>query len=447
MKRIPMLAVFLLALSIVSVVPAQQIAGTGATATPDHIVLSLTDDPATTQTVTWRTDTTVASGFVQYRSDAGQSKTVAATCSDFESNTGTVRIFTAALSKLSPNTKYTYSVGDGTTWSEAHAFSTAEAKCSAFKFLLFGDSQSAVPYNPWKTTVHNACDANRDARLMLMTGDIVDSGFSWDHWNAWFDAARGVIDSIPLMPAHGNHEIYKPGSKPYYWIRQFTLPQNGPDSLKGQAYSFDYGPVHFIVLDSQGDEEGPQILEAQKAWLDADLAASKATWKIALFHKPPYPVYTIRPNKKVKAAFCPVFDKYHVDMVFNGHDHCVARTYTIAGDSIVKKPSQGTVYYMLGRSGGKRYKPSEVNKDDAWDAFFLNPQSQPNYVVVDVTKTSLTVKAFNQDGTIIDTFFIDKASDINSYTQQGAKRDLPAIFKVSYGRGPCTVARIKSTCR
>lgn len=30
---------------------------------------------------------------------------------------------------------------------------------------------------------------------------------------------------------------------------------NGPDGLKGQVYSYDYGDVHFVVLDSQEDEE------------------------------------------------------------------------------------------------------------------------------------------------------------------------------------------------
>ena len=114
------------------------------------------------------------------------------------------------------------------------------------------------------------------------------------HWNAWFAAAKGVIDSIPIMPVSGNHESYgsKEITKPLYCLEQFTLPQNGPEGLKGQAYSYDYGPVHFVVLDSQQTEQkqGGDILTIQQAWLEADLAASKATWKIVFFHKPPYTI-------------------------------------------------------------------------------------------------------------------------------------------------------------
>ena len=70
------------------------------------------------------------------------------------------------------------------------------------------------------------------------------------------------------------------------------MPQNGPEGLKGQVYSYDYGPVHFVVLDSQEEEQKKHgdILKIQQTWLEADLAASKAKWKIVFFHKPPYPV-------------------------------------------------------------------------------------------------------------------------------------------------------------
>jgi 3',5'-cyclic AMP phosphodiesterase CpdA len=443
MKRMPMLAVLMLALALINPVLSAQKDVTGVTAVPDHIILSLIGDPSTTQTITWRTDTTVASGIVQYHPNTAsseQAKTMAATYADLTSVQGTARIFTATLSNLVPGTRYIYNVGDGRNWSEPHEFSTADPKPSEFKFLLFGDSQSGIPYNTWRTTLQNAYAANRDAKFMAFTGDIVDAGRRWEQWNAWFDAGQGIIDLIPVVPALGNHEVYENNFKPFYW---FTVPQNGPEGLKGQAYSFDYGPVHFVVLDSQVREEGEWILDVQKRWLDADLSASKAVWKIALFHKSPYQVYASRPNKDIRAAFCPIFDKYHVDAVFNGHDHCIARTYTIAGDSIVKKPSQGTVYFITGRSGTKAYPNSVVKKDDALDAFFLNPLSQPNYMVVGVSKTMLTVTAFNQDGTLVDTFFIDKVKDTSSYTQSGSNETNPAPFGVIVGSGMRIVAEAR----
>nr|WP_231969080.1 metallophosphoesterase [Thermoanaerobacterium sp. RBIITD] len=130
---------------------------------------------------------------------------------------------------------------------------------------MFGDSQSGVAtdpqYGPWKTTIQNSFKANPDAKFFVNVGDLVEIGQMYAHWNNWFDAAKGVIDTIPEMPVQGNHETYQSknydSAKPKDFVNQFVVPQNGPDSLKGQTYSFDYGNAHIVMLDSQEDEEEP----------------------------------------------------------------------------------------------------------------------------------------------------------------------------------------------
>ncbi len=77
----------------------------------------------------------------------------------------------------------------------------------------------------------------------------------------------------------------------------------------------------------------------------------------------------------------------------------------------MSKPSQGTVYFITGRSGAKTYTDT-VKK--AWTAFYYNPLDQPNYLVVDVADTRLTVKTMKMDGTLVDSFFIDKSTDVDS---------------------------------
>jgi hypothetical protein len=401
--------------------------GAGATngnavKSPDHITLTWTGDSATTMTVTWRTDAAVESGFVQYQEGtriSAEAQQAKAAARDFITDIGTSRLFTSTLVNLSPNTRFSYRVGDGDHWSDTHSFLTADPETNAFKFLIFGDSQAPVrgdaPYETWRNTVQNAYRANPDAKFMINVGDLVDFGQQEAHWNAWFGAAEGVIDRIPEMPVTGNHECY--GShdtrKPEFWRAQFVLPQNGPEGLKGQVYSFDYGPVHFAMLDSQQEEqkEYGDILEVQKTWLEADLAASKAAWKLVFFHKPPYGVMARRPNDDIKAAFCPILEKYHADLVFNGHDHAIARTYAINNGVFMEKPSQGTVYYMVGQSGGKTYK---IVDKQVYNSFFYNPLDQPNYVVAEVKGEKITLKVLMQDGTLLDTFFIDKANDVSS---------------------------------
>ena len=165
------------------------------------------------------------------------------------------------------------------------------------------------------------------------------------------------------------------------------------------------------MLDSQETEEtflakGPDILKPQQAWLEKDLAAHKnAKWKLVFFHKALYYNSSVRASIDVRNAFEPLFDKYHVDVVFNAHDHAVSRTYPIFNGEMVPSTSQGTVYYITGRSGNKTY--NDLNTK-IWNAMFYDPQDQPCYETVAVNNGALTINSYKQDGTVIDQYTIDK---------------------------------------
>jgi hypothetical protein len=337
-----------------------------------------------------------------------------------------MNIFTCTVRYLEPGTKYTYMVGDGKNWSKEGTFTTAATDATDFKFLLFGDSQSGNAddpnYAPWHDTITKAYAQNNDAKFLVNMGDLVEIGQYYTHWNSWFNAAQGVIDKIPEMAVQGNHETYLEGknwssSKPAYYTSQFNVFQNGPDGLKGQTYSYNYGNAHFVVLDSQETEEsvsakGPDILKPQEEWLEKDLAENKdAKWKFVFFHKTPYYNKSVRANVDVSKAFTPIFDKYHVDVVFNGHDHGVSRTYPMNNGEMVQNPSEGTVYYVTGRSGNKYYNDLTSK---VWDAFFYDPQDEPCYETVEINKGALTITAHKQDGTLIDKYVIDKDNSKNT---------------------------------
>ena len=202
-----------------------------------------------------------------------------------------------------------------------------------------------------------------------------------------------------------------------------TFKSDNLEEIYGELYdkpeykdvcSFDYGNAHIVMLDSQEEEEkgvAGDILAAQKAWLEKDLQNTNKPWKLVFFHKTPYYNKATRTNEDIKAAFQPLFDKYHVDVVFNGHDHAVARTYPIAGDKFVSSPAKGTIYYLTGRSGNKYYPDLSAK---VWDAFFYDPQDQLNYIVAELNGDKLTLRAMKQDGTPIDTYTIDKASGVDT---------------------------------
>lgn len=389
----------------------------GATAAPENITLTWSADPKTTQTITWRTAAAAVGGQVQYaEAVSGQlfpdrAITITAGIEALHTNIGDMAIHSSILTGLKPNTCYVYRVGGIEGWSQPQYFTTAPAIAQDFTFLVFGDSQS-INYNVWGTTLHQAYQANRQAAFFTNVGDLVDVGQDYSQWNSWFRAGQGVVDTIPVMPVTGNHEFYTAQRRqftlPILFTSQLKLPQNGPDNLMGQVYSFDYGDVHFVMLNSQEVEQRafvPDMLERQQVWLENDLQSTRKKWKIAFMHRPLYNNKAGDGEANIRKAFGPIFDKYHVDVVFTGHDHAYARTYPLCGGMVTASPEQGTIYVATGRSGTKTYQ-NLLAKD--WHEFFYDPQDEPNYLVVTVSQTALQVKAVKQSGGLIDYWTIYK---------------------------------------
>jgi len=405
-----------LSMAFSSTLPVAVTLGGTATAA-DHVTLTWASDPQTTQTITWQTDVTDVSGRVQYAPVAEKkyfphnAQSLIAEVEELSTNWGKINIHSVTLTGLKPGTSYMYRLGEETDWSELRTFTTAAPHVGKFKFLVFGDSQS-ISYDVWRTTIHQAYQANPEAVFFTNIGDLVDVGQDYAQWQAWFDAAQGVVDTIPVMPVTGNHESYTPErrfSMPILFTAQLKLPLNGPESLKGQVYSFDYGDVHFSMLDSQEGEERrfvPTMLDIQKVWLENDLRTTNKKWKIVCFHRSPYNNKEKGDNENVRRAFVPILDQYHADVVFTGHDHVYAHTYPLYNGEVMGSTDQGTIYVATGRSGTKTYR--DVSAND-WNEFFYNPLDEPNYITVEVKGDSLTVKAFKQSGVLIDDWTIDKA--------------------------------------
>lgn len=390
----------------------------GATAIPDHVTLTWSGDPKTTQTITWRTSAATVNGQVQYaeatnaRAFPERAINVTAGIASLNTNIGGMGIHSVTLNGLKPGTRYIYRVGGADGWGEPHYFTTAPPKVRPFKFLVFGDSQS-MNYDVWRTTARSAYQKNPDAAFFTNVGDLVDVGQDYAQWNGWFTAAEELAATISAMPVTGNHESYTPErrfSLPVLFTAQFKLPQNGPEGLKGQVYSFDYADAHFIMLDSQEGEQAkflPGMLEKQKEWLEKELQTTNKKWKVVFMHRP---LYNNKPGEgdiNIRRTFGPVFDKYHVDVVFTAHDHAYARTYPMYNGVIANSPQQGTVYVATGRSGTKTYR-NIIAKD--WHEFFHNPAEEPNYIAVEVNGNLFKVKAFKQSGAVIDAWEINKGN-------------------------------------
>lgn len=374
---------------------------------PDHVALTWSDDPRTTQTIQWRTSNRIKSGVVRYQVkpangmfDTRSARTKRAYSKALSTPTLVNDLLnqrhTVVLTRLKPETTYLYSVGDGSPdgWTAPAEFTTAPARVVPFSFIYMGDAQNGL--DRWGVLLQNAYRARPDAAFYLMAGDLVNRGAErWD-WDSFFEYSKGVFDRRQLVPALGNHEYQ--GGDPALYHAYFTLPRNGPKGIPPErAYSFEYSNAKFVILDSNLDAA------KQTAWLERELADTKAVWKFVSYHHPAYSSSANRTNIGVRNLWTPIFDKYRVDLALQGHDHAYLRTYPMRAQQRVANASDGTIY-IISVSGTKYY---DQPKHDYTEVGFTKLST---YQVLDIqiNGNRLVYRAHDVDGQVRDEFVIEK---------------------------------------
>ena len=374
---------------------------------PDQIALTWSGNPQTTQTIQWRTGPSVPKGEVQWvkksdynRFKPAQTKRTKATTFKMEDanlvNDPIVNRHTATLTDLKPGTAYLYSVGDGSDegWSALAEFTTAPGRTEPFSFVYMGDAQNGL--NRWGSLVQTAHRQRPDAAFYIMAGDLVDRGNERDDWDSLFHNARGIYDRRPIVPAIGNHE--NQGGHPGMYLQMFDLPKNGPMGVEPErAYSFKYSNAEFFVLDTN------LTPESQSAWLETRLKNSSATWKFAVYHHPAYSSKPERDNPGIRDHWTPLFDKYHLDMALQGHDHAYLRTYPINDEKKAASPAEGTVY-IVSVSGTKFYEQGERD----YTEFGLTNVSTFQVLDIQISGNRLVYRSYDIDGKLRDNLIIEK---------------------------------------
>lgn len=364
---------------------------------PDYHAQLITADNTTSRLVSWVTPKTTEHGYVEYRKTGSTASTkIPALSYNLQDKTGHKLL----LNRLTPGTTYQYRLGSAKDITNWHTLTTAPAGAAPFTALLFGDSQSS-DYSVWGKTLHNARAAYPQADFVINMGDLVDYE-AYSQWQSWYSKAADVLKEIPLAPVLGNHETYLQGAvktPPFLYTFLWPVPHNGPANLPGQIYTFVYGPARFIVLNTQSAELQawyPNLLSEQKQYLEQMLSKSTEKWKIVLMHKSPLSFTAKTPLNDLGRVFVPVFDKYHVNMVFTAHTHQYARTRPLVNGRTAKT---GTIYISTGRSGTKVYPQTKKREQETT---FYNPLDMPNYLILEANKQSLTSKCFKQNGKLVD---------------------------------------------
>ena len=379
-----------------------------------HLRQIVTANPSVSRTVLWQAEAPLSSPMLEYRIRGEEASTDVAAREDFFQDDGTANHqYAATLENLVPGTSYEYRIASGEHVSEWHFLDTPEN--GDFQCLIFPDSQSG-DYSDWERLARDAAQRNPGAAFFINVGDIVDNGEDRSQWQAWLNAVEGIIDRIPFVPVMGNHETYDRNWQvrlPEAYLKYFVVPENGSRDFERYYYSFDWGDVHFVVLNSQWDETEsfrPGLMEEQQDWLQKDVKGSARKWKIVLIHKDvlQYRIHG-RPERKegisdVGDAFMPIFDELGIDIVFTAHLH----TYRDRGHIYnFRRDSRGPLYILTGVAGDVRYPGLWI--DHALDETVAPQPETDNYITMDVAKDTITLKCFLPDGREIDRVSVAKA--------------------------------------
>ncbi|MDA8663894.1 fibronectin type III domain-containing protein [Porticoccaceae bacterium] len=211
---------------------------------PDRVVLTWEDDPATTQSVTWRTDITVKEGVAHLALANANGRALETTShkaktSAFSSDINDANYHTVTFRELDPNTLYTYRVGDGVNFTEYYHFRTANADPSPFSFIYFGDAQNEVRTH-WSRVFREAFRDAPRAAFTLHAGDLVDENYSDAEWGDWHQGPDWVNGTIPVIATPGNHEYRRIEQGPE--SERFWRSKSG-DDINVEILSSDRQPT------------------------------------------------------------------------------------------------------------------------------------------------------------------------------------------------------------
>ena len=195
----------------------------------------------------------------------------------------------------------------------------------------------------WKAALSIARRTAPQASFIMSAGDQVEAVGTQ---NATFGVYQGEYDlfasasqlsSLPIVASVGNHDF-----TPMH-LDHFNVPQNEENFNMygtGNGVEFDYwfrqGNTFFLVLSVNAHSGADYTMSATRRAKVVEWAAQNddATWKVAMFHYPPYSVYRAESDSAkaaVRNAFNPLLEEIGVDLVINGHCHTYNRTHHISG--------------------------------------------------------------------------------------------------------------------
>jgi len=293
------------------------------------------------------------------------------------------------ISNLEPDTQYFYQVfSDANSFSDILSFKTLIASDqSDFKFVVYGDTQK-------NQMIHAAIiDLALDSKpaFVIHMGDLVDEGDLPQEWIDFFTIESELLRTTSLFPTYGNHD-----GDGFFYDSLFFTPGDE------RWYTFTNGNARFISLEVAKDR-WPDIepTSEQYKWLESELSKNDHPWLIVFFHMPPYTSEygsdedryerTIEETLFIRDNLTPLFEKFGVDLVLNGHHHNYQRSQ-----------ANGITYIVSG-GGGARLSHKLLP-----DEFLETYQVIPHLLEITIDDDRIVVDAISAYGERFDTFTLSQ---------------------------------------
>ena len=421
----------------------------GAPAYPSTIVRGpyLQSGTSSSTIIKWRTSNSTQSKvwYGDSPTNLNQTETINSNQTDHE----------VTILGLSPNTTYYYAIGDDGGQMQGansnHYFKTAPVVGSSQPITawILGDCGAAPLGSNYKEdqeavrdAYYNYIGTDHTDMVLLLGDNAYNDGTDSEYQEAIFDMYPAKLKNSMLWSCPGNHDYYSGNGTavPYYDI--FSFPTQGQGgglaSNTEKYYSYDYGNLHIISLDSQDEDRhsGSPML----TWLENDLASTAQEWIVVIFHHPPYTKSGHDSDSEIglvemRQYVIPICEDYGVDLVLSGHNHTYERSKLINGhyglmntydpsihnidggdgqldgDGAYQKngDEEGTVYIVTGSAG----KKSGVGVHDVMHYAV----SQLGSTILEVNGGQMDIKFLNDDGVIEDHLtLIQSGTPIVSWT-------------------------------
>ena len=221
----------------------------------------------------------------------------------------------------------------------------ASGNVTRFSFLVYGDTRGrrdgvepqyehSLVVESMLRTIASLAEGPDPIRFVLQSGDAVVNGRVAQQWNVSFVPIIDRLTSegdVPYFLAPGNHDVPSGGRAEGLGnylsaVANLIPPEGSPRRLAGYpTYAFGYGNVFVVGLDSNIADDSTQY-----AWVTTQLQGldrTRYTHVVAFFHHPafssgPHGAARVEaPTAAIRALYMPLFRRYHVELLFVGHEH------------------------------------------------------------------------------------------------------------------------------